>query len=302
MSNVGQHLLSGALSGLTSTVLLQPFDLIKTRLQQGDATLSKTHAGAIRSAARSIISSSGVLGLWRGTSATLIRNVPGIALYMTGLSQVRSFMAVFPVFAAVRERDLERCSSALPILTSSGNLLAGATTRVAVGFALNPISVLKTRYESNFHDYGSLTSSMRSIVRAGPSELFRGLLASSLRDAPYAGLFLVFYESIKHEAASVLPPSSPLVYAGLHGGSAAAAGTIATLVTHPFDVVKTRMQVRTETKYHSLSRTILTVWNERGASGFFNGASLRLSRKILSSAIGWAVYESLLAFARPRTS
>jgi len=33
------------------------------------------------------------------------------------------------------------------MLSSSGNLLAGATTRVAVGFAFNPFSVLKARYE-----------------------------------------------------------------------------------------------------------------------------------------------------------
>jgi len=139
-----------------------------------------------------------------------------------------------------------------------------------------------------------------SIARAGPSELFRGVTASSLRDAPYAGLFLVFYEVIKNEAASVLPLSSPPVYASLHGGSAAAAGTIATLATHPFDVIKTRMQVRSEDKYHGLTRTALTVWKERGISGFFDGASLRLSRKIFSSAIGWAVYESVLVFVRTR--
>lgn len=29
----------------------------------------------------------------------------------------------------------------------------------------------------------------------------RGFLASSLRDAPYAGLFTVLYEAIKHEAS-----------------------------------------------------------------------------------------------------
>jgi hypothetical protein len=79
---------------------------------------------------------------------------------------------------------------------------------------------------------------MRSITRAGPSELFRGFLASSLRDAPYAGLFVVFYEGIKHEAASVLSPSSHLASAALHSCSAAAAGTVATLATHPFDVIK----------------------------------------------------------------
>jgi len=39
-----------------------------------------------------------------------------------------------------------------------------------------------------------------SIVRQGPPELFRGFLASSLRDAPYAGLFMVFYEGIKSKA------------------------------------------------------------------------------------------------------
>ncbi|KAI0251467.1 mitochondrial carrier [Lactifluus subvellereus] len=301
MSNVGQHLLSGALSGLTSSLVLQPFDLIKTRLQQGDAALRNKQAGAVRSTARAIVSSSGILGLWRGTSATLIRNVPGIALYMTGLSQVRGFMAVSPLFSAVRKRNPDQHTSVLPVLTNWGNLLAGATIRVAVGFVLNPFSVLKARYESNLHAYGSLTSSVRSIVRGGPSELFRGFLASSLRDAPYAGLFVVFYEGIKSEAASILSPSSPLASAALHSGSGAAAGTIATLATHPFDVIKTRMQVHNEDKYRGLTRTVLAVWDERGISGFFDGASLRLSRKILSSAIGWGVYESLLLFSRTKS-
>lgn len=66
---------------------------------------------------------------------------------MTGLNQARGFMAVSPFFATVRKHDPQRHSSVLPVLTSSGNLLAGATTRVAVGFVLNPFSVLKARYE-----------------------------------------------------------------------------------------------------------------------------------------------------------
>jgi len=141
------YLSLGGLSGFTSSFLLQPFDLLKTRLQQGDATLNMRQGGAIRSTVRSVVSSYGVLGLWRGTSATLLRNVPGIALYFTSLSQVRGFMAVSPLFAVVRKRDPQRYSSILPVLTSSGNLLAGATTRVAVGFVMNPLSVLKARYE-----------------------------------------------------------------------------------------------------------------------------------------------------------
>lgn len=60
---------------------------------------------------------------------------------------MRGFMAVSPLFAAVRKQDSERHSSVLPVLTSTGNLLSGATTRVAVGLVLNPFSVLKARYE-----------------------------------------------------------------------------------------------------------------------------------------------------------
>jgi len=74
-------------------------------------------------------------------------NVPGIALYFTSLSQVRGFMAASPIFTAAQKRESGRHSSVLPVLTSSGNLLAGATTRIAVGLALNPFSVLKARYE-----------------------------------------------------------------------------------------------------------------------------------------------------------
>lgn len=80
----------------------------------------------------------------------------------------------------------------------------------------------------------------------------RGFVASSLRDAPYAGLFVLLYEAIKRESSKPTFPLSraylkdiftayfvPSAYAtGIHTFSAAAAGGIATLVTHPFDVIK----------------------------------------------------------------
>jgi solute carrier family 25 protein 38 len=79
-------------------------------------------------------------------SKTRVPNVPGIALYFTSLSQFRGFMAASPIFTSAQKRESGRHSSVLPMLTSSGNFLAGATTRIAVGFALNPFSVLKARY------------------------------------------------------------------------------------------------------------------------------------------------------------
>jgi solute carrier family 25, member 38 len=97
--------------------------------------------------AKGIVASDGFLGLWRGSTASLIRNVPGIAMYMTGLSRVRFAMANYPYFAVARTVSPSEHSSTLPRLSSAGNLIAGATTRVGVGILLNPFSVLKARYE-----------------------------------------------------------------------------------------------------------------------------------------------------------
>jgi hypothetical protein len=56
-------------------------------------------------------------------------------------------MAASPIFTAAQQRKLGRHCAVLPVLTSSGNLLAGAATRISVCFALNPFSVLKGWYE-----------------------------------------------------------------------------------------------------------------------------------------------------------
>lgn len=254
--------------------------------------------------AQNIVFTDGASGLWRGTSASLVRNVPGIALYMTGLSYVRAMLATSPYFSGVKNNPLSpatKHSSVLPTLTSQGNLLAGATTRVGVGFLLNPFTVLKARYESNMYSYPSLTSAFATIARSGPSELFRGFYASALRDAPYAGLFVVCYEKIKREASLFAPPTSSFLSTGVHSFSAALAGAIATMATHPFDVIKTKIQVRNEERYQGFVQTTRTIWQQRGFTGFFDGASLRLSRKVASSAIGWAVYEGILIFMKTQS-
>ncbi|EJF63122.1 solute carrier family 25 member 38 [Dichomitus squalens] len=312
MSNVSHHLLSGALSGFASTIILQPFDLLKTRIQQPDYLNKHRHnllspqSTFIFRTARSIVESDGVLGLWRGTTASLLRNVPGVALYFTGLNQFRAFLATSQYFAPLHAPSSSYSSSTLPKLTAQGNLLAGALTRMSVGLVLNPFSVIKARYESSYYSYGSLSEAFLGLMRSGPSEIFRGAIASSLRDAPYAGIFVVFYEHIKATLSSAASSTSNSAVvgipfslsAGVNSLSAASAGAFATLATQPFDVLKTKMQVRSETKYRGVWSTVRAIWQQRGVAGFFDGSTLRMSRKIFSSAIGWAVYEGVLMTMR----
>lgn len=298
------HLSSGALSGLTSAVILQPLDLLKTRLQQASEPSSTAKRRRLAPTIKQVLKEDGVRGLWRGTVPTLVRNVPGVAIYFYSLSAIRNRLSFVPYFAIPLTDGPSTASgstarSALVRLSMQGNLLAGAIARTSVGFVLNPITVLKARYESNrYSEYHSIFGSMRALYRAsGVKGLFQGFTATAARDAPYAGLYLVFYEKGKDITARLAGQSSSIPNAALHSASGAAAAVAATLVTSPADCVKTRMQVN-PADHPTLRAAVRRIYTDRGVLGFFSGSSLRISRKAASSAIAWTVYEALLLFLR----
>lgn len=84
--------------------------------------------------------------------------------------------------------------------------------------------------------------------------------------------------------------------------SGAFGGGLATLVTQPMDVVKTRMQLSQKTidgspsRYRTVTEATRRVFNEEGVYGFFRGASPRFMKRILGSAITWMVFEEANAF------
>jgi hypothetical protein len=87
-------------------------------------------------------------------SSSNYRNVPGVALYFYTLTSIRTELSYLPFFrstyiptAAQNTTNTNR--SALVKLSVPGNLMAGAIARTSVGFILNPITVLKARYEVN---------------------------------------------------------------------------------------------------------------------------------------------------------
>ncbi|KAG8817695.1 hypothetical protein FRC19_011204 [Serendipita sp. 401] len=246
--NTYQHLISGGVSGFASAVVLQPFDLVKTRLQQ-DNKFHTRNSIASNSGTRVVSDSlgsdavpttkgstkgakgpsiprvfmkiwreEGRLALWRGTGATLARNVPGVALYYTSLQHVRNTFATLFSSAVVTTRpgaEKGRVST-LTVLSPTGNLAAGALTRTAIGFVLNPLTIVKARFESNYYSYRGITQAVISLSREGAGgsgslayrKLFQGFTATALRDAPYAGIFLVVYEGVKQKLGKQPPLES----------------------------------------------------------------------------------------------
>ena len=294
------HFFAGLTSGVSSAVLLQPADLLKTRVQQ-------SRSSSLVPVLRSILSSPHpITGLWRGTLPSALRTGFGSALYFTSLSSLRQVLANN---AAVKNAGdgaltpLSKSSSVLPKLSNVQNLITGATARVFAGFVLMPVTVIKVRYESDFYAYKSINSAARSIfAQEGLKGFFSGFGATAVRDAPYAGLYVLFYEASKSRLNRLLSAEteqgrrSSGSSATINASSGVIAAGLATGVTNPFDAVKTRLQLMPQ-KYGNMLKATKLMLQEDGLKSFFDGLGLRMGRKALSSALAWTVYEELIGRA-----
>ncbi|KAI3397493.1 hypothetical protein diail_10705 [Diaporthe ilicicola] len=303
------HFVAGLGSGLLSAVLLQPIDLLKTRVQQ-----SGHHSLTV--AFREIRSQPRVLpALWRGATPSALRTGFGSAIYFTSLNAIRNSVSRVPFLAAdggagalVAARD-GRHSSSLVKLSNTGNLLAGAVARTFAGMTLMPLTVIKVRYESNLYSYGSIAAASRDIFRKeGLRGFFSGFGATAMRDAPYAGLYVLFYEQSKKRLSSLTgggdvkepartkimtPAMGVSMAATINFGSGVIAGAACSAISNPFDAVKTRIQLQPGVYRNTFHAARMMVTQE-GLRSLADGLALRMSRKAMSSALAWTVYEELI--------
>jgi len=267
LNPVTKAFLAGSLSGTCSTLLFQPLDLVKTRQPVGGKLGSSSMLGI----AQAIVRAENVTGLWKGLWPSVCRTVPGVGIYFSSVHWMRS-----------------QLGGRKPTTTQA--LMMGASARAIAAFTMIPFTVLKTRYESGRFTYMGLGSGLGQILRTeGLTGLYRGLGPTLVRDVPFSALYLASYELLKQEIPSKIDasPNTCHILAGL------GAGIMASLVTHPADVVKTRMQVA-DSKTR-LAAALVGTLRECGFKGFLAGLAPRLVRRTAMAALAWTVYERMLA-------
>ncbi|CAK7264607.1 hypothetical protein SEPCBS119000_001084 [Sporothrix epigloea] len=324
------HLLAGLGSGVLSAVLLQPIDLLKTRVQQSGHNSLRRVLADLRTAAQTLAAAdaggstasvqkprSFIASLYRGTVPSALRTGFGSAVYFAGLNYIRSSAAKVPILAASSSSSSPssggRGSSGLVKLSNTGNLLAGAVARASAGFVLMPLTIIKVRYESTLYSYRSLAEAGSDILRKeGVRGFFSGFGATALRDAPYAGLYVLMYEQIKRRfnswserrvaatAADHMEKNMGVSRAvAINFSSSILAAATCSAVSNPFDAVKTRIQLQ-PTRYRNMLHAARRMLAEEGVRSMWSGLALRMSRKAMSSALAWTLYEELIRRAENR--
>ncbi|XP_037093904.1 mitochondrial glycine transporter-like [Pollicipes pollicipes] len=270
MSPLLKSFLAGSFSGSCSTVLFQPLDLVKTRVQA--AVLRGNSPSGMATVIWSVIKNESPRALWKGVVPSLTRVVPGVGLHFTALHVLRSALSHPPSAAEA--------------------LVIGGSARALAGAATIPATVVKTRYESGIYDYRGVTQALQLIYRTeGGRGLTRGLLPTLLRDVPFSSFYYMFYSQTRRALPAEVTSGRWSDVATF--GCGLLSGLMASVVTQPADVVKTRVQLAgvPAASGGTLAQAVILIYQEGGSRAFFDGLAPRVLRRTFMAAMAWTVYE-----------
>ncbi|PVG03272.1 mitochondrial carrier [Serendipita vermifera] len=224
----------------------------------------------------------GVRGLWKGVGTTLLIAVPSQSAYMITYDHLLN--KVFPHL------------SPNPAMTP---LLSGIAARTIISTVASPLELLRTSLQSTPanpnvpHTLASVLVSTRALVRSqGVGALWRGLTPTLWRDVPFSGVYWASYEAWKSTFRTRYKrQGAPYEFI-----SGAASGITAALLTHPFDVAKTRRQalvLSQEGVPPQTMRFLAKIVTQEGASSLYAGIVPRLAKIAPACGIMIASYEGV---------
>lgn len=240
---------------------------------------------------RQIFVKEGIVGIYAGLAPTLVMSVPNTVLYFTSYDELSAQLR--------RSQGGDRFW--IP-------LASGSLARLLASMATAPLELIRTRQAMlGGSSSSSMVAEIRELIRHdGVPALFKGLTPTLWRDVPFSAIYWFCLEHFKgkwkerNEECQV----PPLQHAGQSFLSGATAGMIAAACTTPFDVVKTRQQVKapvsTEVVCHhngaivapsSTMGIIRQVVEEEGLAGLWRGNTTRIIKVAPACAIMISCYE-----------
>jgi len=191
---------------------------------------------------------------------------------------------------------------------------AGAVAGLVSRFCIAPLDVVKIRLQLQPHSlsdplsyhghsgpvYKGAFPTLKAIVKQeGITALWKGNIPAELLYVAYGGIQFVSYRAVTQLQARSplrLPPSAESFISG------ASAGGIATAVTYPLDLLRTRFAAQgTDKVYDGLLGSIKDIARTEGPKGFFRGLSAAIGQIVPYMGLFFTSYEFIHQQLGPRS-
>lgn len=285
----------------------------------GECAVEETQKRTINSTLdglRKIARNEGITTLWRGLSPTLVMTIPANIIYFTGYDWLR-FNKRSPINQHLSD--------------NYAPLVAGMGARIVAATSVGPVEMFRTRMQASKtmgggHFAETVKSMGEMVASHGYTSLWRGLTLTLWRDVPFSGLYWWGYESVRAGLTEArergrgrdLGRDGSRARARTRSQSrenhtatfldsftaGAVSGAIASFVTMPFDVGKTRRQVFNDPttavegakkvlapEERSMPKFLWHIFRTEGLSGLWKGWIPRTLKVAPACAIMISCYE-----------
>ncbi|KAE8596131.1 hypothetical protein XENTR_v10015980 [Xenopus tropicalis] len=286
-----QQMIASSMGALLTSFFVTPLDVVKIRLQAQSKPFIKGkcfvycnglmdhlclctngngkawyrapgHFRGTTDAFVQIIRNEGIKSLWSGLPPTLVMAVPATVIYFTCYDQLRDILI-----------------RSMPERAEIASLVAGATARLWSATLISPLELIRTKMQYRPLSYKELRQCIQSsVAKDGWLALWKGWGPTVLRDVPFSALYWHNYELVKQSLCQRYNTLQPTFAISFTAG--AVSGSIAAIVTLPFDVVKTRRQVEvgelemftySQKRSSSTWKLMRAIVIENGFGGLFAG-------------------------------
>ncbi len=242
-------------------------DTLKVRMQTNPAA----YTGIIQATKKSV-AEEGVSALWKGAVPTAMGMACENAMAF-GVNE--ALKRAFPDDEAASEKKGARPDLVKPFFM-------GAITGCASALVLLPSEVVKAKTQVAVGNEGASEVYKRILRKQGFKGLFCGLDSQLMRDGSFYAFFFGSYDLLCYSFRTLVPGMPDELNYFLSGGFA---GMLSWTAAMPFDVPKTNVQSRYDTKIvGSYFPQIARIARERGILGFYNGLGPTLIRAFPANA------------------
>ncbi|XP_071965065.1 mitochondrial carnitine/acylcarnitine carrier protein-like [Antedon mediterranea] len=284
--SLAKNLIAGGFGGVCLVFAGHPLDTIKVRLQtQVTSGESRLYMGTF-DCFKKIVMKEGVFGLYKGMATPIVGITPisaicffgyGLGLKLQTPSQANTKYGVMQTFVA--------------------GMVSGAFTTLFIAPGERIKCLLQIQQASGAEvKYAGPVDCAKQIYRnSGAKGVFKGSVATFIRDVPGNGVYFLTYELMK----KTLTPeggSSANLGAGRTLLAGGVAGMMICIYAFPADTLKSRMQTAPDGHYRNLRHVFTTLYKQEGLMSLYKGFSAAIIRSFPANAACLCGFEFALRF------
>lgn len=198
-----------------------------------------------------------------------------------------------------RVDHLKRGASVLSYESALAGAISGGVARMVTA----PLDTIKIRLqlqEQTFKNRQGVSVVLKNLLRTeGPVALWKGNVPAEIMYILYGAVQFTSYQFLNQSFDEISKTYNIQIASSIHSLiTGIGAGGASTLVTYPFDLLRTRLAANSNKQFLSMTSTIAKIVKTEGLQGCFSGIKPAMLSVAMTTGIMFSTYDRIMEYSQ----